>query len=98
MDNITLSFEEDAAIAIAHEAMQRKTGARALRAIMEELMLDVMFEAPELREKGTMESLCITKDMVKAKNVLHHVVEVPHSVLSPVKEEPKKEASSSLSA
>ncbi|MFM7469281.1 MAG: ATP-dependent protease ATP-binding subunit ClpX [Vampirovibrionales bacterium] len=90
MDHIALEFEEDAAVAIAHEAMQRKTGARALRAIMEELMLDVMFEAPELHDKGELESIRITKEMVKAKNVLHHVSEVPCSVLSPLKEEVTK--------
>ncbi|MCR4963138.1 MAG: ATP-dependent Clp protease ATP-binding subunit ClpX [Firmicutes bacterium] len=46
LDGITLEFKEDALEAIAHEAVVRKTGARGLRAIMENLLLDVMFESP----------------------------------------------------
>ena len=46
MDNIKLRYENDALIEIAHKAMERKTGARGLRAIMEETMQDLMFELP----------------------------------------------------
>jgi ATP-dependent Clp protease ATP-binding subunit ClpX len=46
MDNVKLSFEEDALKAIANEAIKRKTGARGLRAIIESIMLDVMFDLP----------------------------------------------------
>ncbi len=46
MEGATLSFTDDALRAIAHKAVERKTGARALRAILEEVMLDMMFELP----------------------------------------------------
>ena len=46
MDGVALTFEDDAVRAIAQEAIQRKTGARGLRAIIEDLMLDTMFELP----------------------------------------------------
>lgn len=46
MDNVELNFEKEALEAIAAEAIKRKTGARGLRAIIESIMLDVMFELP----------------------------------------------------
>ena len=47
MDGVELTFTEGAARAIAHEAIERKTGARGLRAIVEQVMLDTMFELPD---------------------------------------------------
>ncbi len=47
-----LSFTEDALKAIAHKAIARKTGARALRAVVEEIMLDLMFDLPEHAKTG----------------------------------------------
>ena len=49
MEGVELEFTEDALAEIAREAIRRKTGARGLRAIVEELMLDVMFEIPSLK-------------------------------------------------
>jgi ATP-dependent Clp protease ATP-binding subunit ClpX len=46
MEGVQLRFTEDATIAVAREAYRRKSGARGLRAIMEEIMLDVMYEIP----------------------------------------------------
>ncbi len=46
MDDVLLEFEDDALVAIAEKALQRNTGARGLRAILEEVMMDVMFELP----------------------------------------------------
>jgi ATP-dependent Clp protease ATP-binding subunit ClpX len=46
MDGIVLEFKEEAVLAIAAEALLRKTGARGLRAILEALLLDIMFETP----------------------------------------------------
>ncbi len=46
LDNVTLEFTEDALRTIAQEALKRNTGARGLRAILEDLMLDVMYELP----------------------------------------------------
>ena len=50
MDNVNLNFEPDSVSAIAKEAYSRKTGARALRSIIEELMLDLMYSLPSQEE------------------------------------------------
>ena len=47
MDEVKLVFEDDALDWIAEEAIKRGTGARALRAILEEFMLDIMYEIPK---------------------------------------------------
>jgi len=49
LDGVELEFEEAALRSIVKEAMKRKTGARALRAIMEDTMLDIMFNLPQLK-------------------------------------------------
>ncbi len=46
MDNVQLEFQEDALRAVAKKAIERKTGARSLKGIIEDTMLDVMFEIP----------------------------------------------------
>ena len=50
MDNVELEFEEDALLAVAKKAIERKTGARSLKGIIEDTMLDVMFEIPKSEE------------------------------------------------
>lgn len=65
MDNVRLEFEPDAVDLIAKEAIKRKTGARALRSIVEELMLDIMYEVPL---KGDIEEFVVTEEMVKNRN------------------------------
>ncbi|MBU0607635.1 MAG: AAA family ATPase, partial [Armatimonadetes bacterium] len=50
LDDVELVVEDDALEGIAEEALKRQTGARALRTIIEEIMLDVMFEVPSDRE------------------------------------------------
>jgi len=60
-DNVRLKFTETALSAIARKAIQRKTGARGLRAILEDIMLDVMYETPS--QKGIKECL-ITEETV----------------------------------
>ncbi|MDY0117561.1 MAG: ATP-dependent Clp protease ATP-binding subunit ClpX [Sulfurimonadaceae bacterium] len=47
IDNVELNFEEDALLLIAEKSIKRKTGARGLRAILEESMIDIMYELPE---------------------------------------------------
>ncbi|OUX95094.1 MAG: ATP-dependent protease ATP-binding subunit ClpX [Hyphomonas sp. TMED17] len=49
MENVELSFTEDALAAMARKAVSRKTGARGLRSILESILLDTMFELPSLR-------------------------------------------------
>ncbi len=61
IDDVKLSFEENALKAIAHLAISRKTGARGLRTIMEDIMLDIMYELPELAGY----EILITEDVVK---------------------------------
>ncbi|MFG6137147.1 MULTISPECIES: ATP-dependent Clp protease ATP-binding subunit ClpX [Halomonas] len=48
MENVELDFREDALRAVAHKAMERKTGARGLRSILESVLLDTMYEIPSL--------------------------------------------------
>lgn len=69
MDGVTLEFDDAALEAIADKAVERKTGARGLRSIMEEIMSDVMYQAPS--EKDLVKCI-ITADCVKnnAKPVL----------------------------
>jgi len=50
IDNATLSFEQESLEIIAQKAIDRKTGARGLRSIMEETLLDIMYELPELED------------------------------------------------
>jgi len=61
-DNVELEFEPDALEAIAKKSQARSTGARGLRAIMEEIMLDVMFDVPS---ETTIEKCIITLDTVE---------------------------------
>ena len=61
MDNVELEFEINAIEAIAQEAYRRKTGARALRGIVEELMLDLMYKLPSQKNVKTFK---VTKAMV----------------------------------
>ena len=60
IDNVQLSFDKEALDEVAQMAIKRKTGARGLRSIMEEMMVDVMYELPEL---GGYE-VVITKDVI----------------------------------
>lgn len=61
MDDVELTFEKDAIEAIADKAFERKTGARGLRAIMEGVMMDTMYEIPS---DDTIESCVVTKEAV----------------------------------
>jgi len=64
LDNVELVVEDEALEAIAAEAIKRQTGARALRTIIEELMLDVMFDVPSDRD--------ITRCVISAETVTEH--------------------------
>ena len=78
MDGIELEFTDEAVTAIAAEAMARKTGARGLRSIMEDLLLDVMYEVPG---KENVAKCIITKEVVehKEKPILVNRQAVPAS-------------------
>jgi len=62
-DNVRLKFTDAALSAIARKAIQRKTGARGLRSIIEEIMLDVMYEIPS--QKGIRECLITEETVMK---------------------------------
>lgn len=65
MDHVELVIEQEALRLIAHEAIKRKTGARGLRAIIESIMLDVMFDLPSRDD--------VTKCMITKETVLENV-------------------------
>ena len=60
MDDVTLKFEKTALKELAKLAIERKTGARGLRSILEDIMLDIMFDLPDYKNK----TITITKDVV----------------------------------
>ena len=64
MDHIQLVFEDDALEAIAEEALARNTGARGLRAIMEQFMMKLMYELPS---DETAETVTITREFIKGR-------------------------------
>jgi len=64
IDEVALEFDDSAIEAIAEKAVEKKTGARALRAIIEEFMLDIMFEIPKDDNIG---KVIITKDYIEKK-------------------------------
>ena len=62
LDEVKLTFNEEALVAIAKKAIEKKTGARALRSIIEEFMLDIMYEIPKDDNIG---SVIITKEYIE---------------------------------
>lgn len=72
MDGVELEFETEALNAIADEALKRKTGARGLRAIMEELMLDVMYDIPS---RDDVIKCTVTEDTVLNKTLPNLIID-----------------------
>lgn len=64
IDGVELEFEEDALLAVASKAIELKTGARGLRAIMEDALLDLMYEIPSDK---TIRQVIVTKDAIEKK-------------------------------
>jgi ATP-dependent Clp protease ATP-binding subunit ClpX len=79
MDQVKLEFQPEAVKAIAQEAYRRKTGARALRGIVEEIMLDVMYELPSRKD---VTCCLITKEMVEKRSTAELLVH-PSSLPKP---------------
>lgn len=79
MDNVQLEFKTDALRAIAQEAYRRKTGARALRGIVEELMLEVMYELPSRKDVA---NCTVTREMVEKRSTAELIVH-PSSLPKP---------------
>jgi len=80
LDGVELEFTDDALEAIADQAVKRGTGARGLRAIMEEVLLSVMYEVPSRED--------VAKVVITAATVLEHVYPtlVPRTELDPPQE------------
>ena len=80
-DNVELDFDKDALNAIVDKAIERKTGARGLRAIIEEIMRDIMFEIPS---NPKIEKCIITKATVEngeaPKLIINNNREIPKKV------------------
>jgi ATP-dependent Clp protease ATP-binding subunit ClpX len=79
MDNVQLEFKQEAVRAIAREAYRRKTGARALRGIVEELMLDIMYELPSRKD---VKRCTVTREMVEQRSTAELLVH-PSSLPKP---------------
>lgn len=89
MDNVELEFDEDALVEIAKNAMERKTGARGLRSIIETIMLDIMFEIPS---RADIEKCIITKEMVTEENVGPKIIYTDGTIETSNKKLPKESA------
>ncbi len=63
LENVKLKFTDDALLAVAQEAILRGTGARGLRAILEDAMLDIMYDLPS--QSSAVKECVITKDVIK---------------------------------
>jgi len=64
LDNVSLEFKEEALRGIAREAIKRNTGARGLRAILEDIMLDVMYDIPS---RTDIEKCIVTEEVISKK-------------------------------
>ncbi len=73
-ENVTLRFTESSLQAVASEAMKRKTGARGLRSILEEVMLEIMYELPR---KSNVRECVITEQVIAKKDEPLYLYDVP---------------------
>ncbi|MFC7061619.1 ATP-dependent protease ATP-binding subunit ClpX [Halobacillus seohaensis] len=89
IDHVELDFEEDALREIARLAIERKTGARGLRSIIEGTMLDVMYELPS---RDDIEKCVITKETVVEENSYPKLILTDGTVEDEGKETPKESA------
>ena len=87
LDDVRLEFTDDALTAIAKEAVERKTGARGLRSIIEKVMTDIMYEIPSDDSIG----ICtITKDVIEGKGqpeIVYRDTVVPRKMTSRIKKD-----------
>jgi ATP-dependent Clp protease ATP-binding subunit ClpX len=71
-ENVKLKFTDDAIVAIAEQALERKMGARGLKIILEDLMLDVMYELPSQKK---VKEFIATREMVENKEIVFTLLE-----------------------
>ena len=79
MDNVTLTFEDDALDYIVDKALEYKLGARGLRGLMEAIMTDIMFELPTHKEKGA-QRFTVTKQYAQDKLARVDLYRLKHAV------------------
>ena len=87
LDDVKLEFTDDALLAIAKEAVERKTGARGLRSIIEKVMTDIMYEIPS---DDTIGICTITKDVIEGKGqpeIVYRDTAVPRKMTSRLKKD-----------
>ena len=90
LEGVTIDFEKEALEAIAERAIERKTGARGLRAIMEEVLDGVMFESPS---DTTISRILVTKQSVEDKKSFvyeHDPLKKPVRMMIPVSPDKEK--------
>jgi ATP-dependent Clp protease ATP-binding subunit ClpX len=87
LDGVELKFEEDALRAIAAKAIERETGARGLRSIVEDFITDIMFDVPS---DVTVEKVIITKAVVDGTSKAEFVYGDTRRAAAPAKKAPKK--------
>lgn len=95
MDGVTLEFDEDAFNAVADKAIERETGARGLRSIMEEILTQVMFDVPS---DPTIEKITVTGDCVIKKTpplIVHNPDKKAQRMIIPHKQPAKRRENAS---
>jgi len=93
LDNVYLDFEEDALRAIAQKALERETGARGLRAIVESILMDTMYSIPS---DDTVERCIITRETVESGKppvIVKNENRMPIYRKPPPRRRPKRRAS-----
>jgi ATP-dependent Clp protease ATP-binding subunit ClpX len=91
MEGAELEFREEALKAVAHRAMQRKTGARGLRTILETVLLDTMYELPSMRNVGKV----VIDETVIEGQTQPYIVYRSDAASAPAIDEPPRRASGS---
>src|SRR5690606_38002193 len=77
LDNVELEFEEDALREIAKKAIERRTGARGLRSIIEKIMLDVMYDLPSRKDVAK----CIVTKETVTENKMPKLILIDGSII-----------------
>jgi ATP-dependent Clp protease ATP-binding subunit ClpX len=83
MEGVEIEFRDEALAAVAKRAMQRKTGARGLRTILENVLLDIMYDLPTLRN---VQKVVIDDDVISGESKPYLVYAAEDARLSPVEE------------
>jgi ATP-dependent Clp protease ATP-binding subunit ClpX len=83
MEGVDLEFREESLRAVARKAMQRKTGARGLRTILENTLLDIMYDLPSMRN---VQKVVVDEDVIQGESKPYLVYGVDEARLAAVEE------------